>query len=69
MSDLLDDIAVGALSDLFDQTVADVTVAGVDADLDQFMMLQGNVDLADDIVADAMLADDHNDLAVVRLLA
>lgn len=69
MADLLDDITVGALGNLFNHTMAGLAVAGVDTNLDQFVMLQRDGDLADDIVSDAVLANDHDDLTVVCLLA
>jgi hypothetical protein len=50
VTDAVDEVAAGARGDLRHQGVAQFPIAGVDLDLDEFMVGQSALDLGDDAV-------------------
>lgn len=65
VSDPLDQCRVGRRANLRDHRFPRFTIFGVDSNFDQFMMVKSQQDFMDDRWRDAVIADDHDRLAVM----
>ena len=65
MSDPLDQCRVGRRANLRDHHFPRLAIFGINSDFDQFVMVESQQDFMDDRRCDAVVADDHDRLAVM----
>lgn len=65
MSDPLDKRRVGRRANLRDHRFPRLAIFGINSDFDQFVMVESQQDFMDDRRCDAVVADDHDRLAVM----
>ncbi len=61
----LDQCCIGRRANLRDYRFPRLAIFGINSDFDQFVMVESQQDFMDDRRCDAVVADDHNRLAVM----
>jgi len=66
VADAVDQFATGFLADFLDSRGAVIPLHAAETDLDQLMVRQAAIDLADHALGDTGIADHHHRLELVR---
>ena len=69
MADALHDRALGLLCNAIDHRITFIAITRIDANLDQLVCLQGQIDFYHHIIRQTVLTDDHDDFLMMGELA